>query len=579
MAMLHHCRLKRRRNAGLSQPLMLSLSIFLFVSTNGVEGFVSPRIKSQGARSTSDSSFYGMFQRTENLRRQEGSTILTAWTPKELIDKRGDYGKKVKIKDGEKFKSITMAAPDDLETITSNVTRLEMGVMSGAGLVFSVAVIYGLATGSPGSTGESTSTVIRELTQSGLDFSWIGGNGLENFLESDGMEQSVGGLARVTDAVIQTSVPQSATDTLAVALGEGISGVVGAVGTWGVGTIVQLRANANEAASRMTRGSTQSSFTVANEMRAGLVTEALANGDYFLTRAAVLPLLQAAGVPYFQASILSILLATIPYELVKRSSRIKEQKQGEDQIMEFLLQEEKKQTGKWNPIAKINTGRSNQAPITSFKPVSSVDLEGLEDPLKYVSGTLDLVELFSDVTKWLEYDVLKKDFGGTLLLNGNILGSGWESASFGFVAALSSQIYADVIYWYTSIGSDAKRREVRRRGLDRWASLYSTKCLSAAALFGVYDVVKAPTGKFIVRLLSGGIDSCLGSNDYDFCMDTYVMDNPPAASYEAELRGVFTAFASLYGRIAMGELDAQVLGRSVLVSIYSLISQLSPHFT
>jgi hypothetical protein len=324
----------------------------------------------------------------------------------------------------------------------------------------------------------------------------------------------------------------------------------------------------------MTRGSTQNSFTGAREMREELVTEALADGDYFLTRAAVQPLLQAAGIPYFQASIISVLIATIPYALVKRSSRLKEQKKGEDQIMEFLLQEEKTRKRKWNPM-----GSSKQATIASFKPVSSVDLEGLEDPLTYVSGSLDFVELFSDVTKWLEYDVLKKDFGGKLALNGNILGSGWESAAFGLIAALSSQIYADVIYRYTSFGSDAKKREVRRRGLDRWTNLYSRKCLSAAALFGVYDIVKAPTGNFIINLLSGGIDSCLGSNDYDFCMETYIMDNPPGASYEAELRGVFTALASLYDRVAMGELDAQVLGRSVFVSIYSLISQLAPHFT
>lgn len=58
-------------------------------------------------------------------------------------------------------------------------------------------------------------------------------------------------------------------------------------------------------------------------------------------------------------------------------------------------------------------------------------------------ASMDPIRMFSDITKWLEYDVLVKDFGGMLVPSSLIpASSAWESAAFGSVAALSSQLYA-----------------------------------------------------------------------------------------------------------------------------------------
>ena len=54
------------------------------------------------------------------------------------------------------------------------------------------------------------------------------------------------------------------------------------------------------------------------------------------------------------------------------------------------------------------------------------------DRLKTAQESLDYVELFADLTKWLEYDVLISNYRGLLALpNGQLLSSGWESAIFG----------------------------------------------------------------------------------------------------------------------------------------------------
>ena len=55
-----------------------------------------------------------------------------------------------------------------------------------------------------------------------------------------------------------------------------------------------------------------------------------------------------------------------------------------------------------------------------------------KEQLKNAAPALDYVELFADLTKWLEYDVLITNYRGVLALpNGQMLSSGWESAIFG----------------------------------------------------------------------------------------------------------------------------------------------------
>ena len=160
---------------------------------------------------------------------------------------------------------------------------------------------------------------------------------------------------------------------------------------------------------------------------------------------------------------------------------------------------------------------------------------------------------------------------GRLLWNGQVLASNVDSALFGFVAALSSQLYADIAYAFTEYGSEEKRRESRQRSLDGWIKLYLRLSLNSAVLFGVYETVKTPVATAIGGFLSRGVENCVGSQDYNTCMDVYMKMNPPAADAAAQLRSLLTAFVSLSDRLSNdGSMDKAEFSRSVVVQLYSL---------
>ena len=91
------------------------------------------------------------------------------------------------------------------------------------------------------------------------------------------------------------------------------------------------------------------------------------------------------------------------------------------------------------------------------------------------------------------------------------------------------------------------------------------KC--AATLFGTYEAVRAPASRFVGQLVSGGVAGCAGSKDFDLCMETYLIDNPPSGTMEAlsnidwednvawllvpfnELDAIFASMASILDRI------------------------------
>ena len=199
------------------------------------------------------------------------------------------------------------------------------------------------------------------------------------------------------------------------------------------------------------------------------------------------------------------------------------------------------------------------------------------DPME-MGYRFDFVELFADVCKWLEYDVLMTDFGGKLRWGGPPgvpINSGIESAIFGLLAALSSQIYADIIYTTSdSMGTKAKRDEVRSRSINEYIQIYSVKCLSAATLFGVYESARLPVTQVINNFLSGGYSSCLGSNNYDLCLETYFFSNPAEATADAQMRSFVVALVNSFDRvgdISNQNVDAAGLIRSLAVQIYSII--------
>ena len=354
----------------------------------------------------------------------------------------------------------------------------------------------------------------------------------------------------------------------------------------------------------------------------GIVTEAVADSDYFITRAAALPLFEALGIPPIAATLASVLLATVPYEFIKISAKQKRGRDEENRLMNALLEEErerrtmegKKRMGLFGPLlsnvdkgsstgddigqslnSKENKGRKltvlSSLPLASSErsksltttmptTTATINVDTETSPKKVVPGTanaVDFVELFSDITKWLEYDVLSNDFSRKLTWNNMPINSGLESAIFGFLAALSSQLYADLIYRNSEYGLESNREESRNRSLEGWASLYSTKCLSAAALFGVYETVRIPVSTFISNLLTGGVDSCLGSKDFDLCLETYMIDNPADPTREAQIRSVIVAAINLIDRINLdlnnGNVDVTEFGRSLAVQLYSLVAQ------
>ena len=386
----------------------------------------------------------------------------------------------------------------------TNMTDVEMASMSALGLAFSVGVIYVLASSSPSE-----------------------GN----------IELQSRALETVYANVVDAALPRDATDVLTVVLGEAIGGFIGAASTTVVTSLLRLKMEVNQKA---------------------MLVEAVADGDYFLARAAVLPLLTALGVPDVLASIASVLLATIPYELVKLGPKRRQMLQAADDLMmEQLLIEQQRKKRSWN--SKLAKDRSK----------AKVNVE----PVEKAESLLDIPDIFADIIKWLEYDVLKTDFGGALVAStGPAMSSGVEGAVFGFLAGLSSQLYLDTVRTYTDYGPEEKRTEARTRTVYGWASKYTTTCLSTAALFGVYETCKKPISTYVASILSGAVDGCLGSSNVKACMTAFILDNPPEATLGAQVRSLVTVLVSLWDRLSVdGTFDTTQYVRAAAVQLYSIL--------
>lgn len=75
-------------------------------------------------------------------------------------------------------------------------------------------------------------------------------------------------------------------------------------------------------------------------------------------------------------------------------------------------------------------------------------------------------------------------------------------------------------------------------------------------MFGVYELSRSPIRKVIMGFLADGVDGCVGSNDFNFCLETYMSENPPGADTEAQVRSFITALVGLADRIGVfGDFD------------------------
>ena len=347
--------------------------------------------------------------------------------------------------------------------------------------------------------------------------------------------------------ILDAALPSSATDVVAVALGEGIGGLVGVGSTFVLSELMKASSGvADEAASDM--------------LQRNAITEAVAGFDYFLTRAVASPLLLSAGLDPLFASIGSVLVASIPYEIVKIQERSRQRRKTENQLLSELLSEERERRRQRRRGGSFLLA-SKQASLTSTLQVSptSVDVATLTPAMS--SSDFDLPELVTDVIKWLEYAVLQSQLSGELVSGNGVPLPMWiENGAFGFMAALSSQLYLDALYQNTDLGPDDKSEEARTRSPSQLLSVYATRCIGTAALFATYESVKVPVKLAITGLISGGYEACLGSEYFDLCLEAFEEQSPSlaavadAASITAEFRALFTAYASLWSRVFGGEI-------------------------
>ena len=317
------------------------------------------------------------------------------------------------------------------QTAESKRKDNEMMVMSAVSFTLAIGVVYALASSTPEMIApemiapieiEDSENVVRDLLREG---------------NVERLGKNVEQLEIATRNIMGTVLPQSADDVLAVSIGEGIAGVIGAAATWALGMVLNFKSDEGFIVS-----------TVGEEMEMdgmvdSLFTEAVADGDYFLTRAAAQPLLEAAGIPVFLASFASVLIATLPYEAVKLTSQKRRNEMREEILLDLLLEEEESRkqeasaVGNWgndfqDGFAEL-FGRLNvRANIDDDDFEDFIEESPQEEEPSSTAPALDYVELFADITKWLEYDVLISNYRGILSFpNGQMLSTGWESAIFG----------------------------------------------------------------------------------------------------------------------------------------------------
>lgn len=404
-------------------------------------------------------------------------------------------------------------------------SSMEMMAMSAVSIALAVSVVYSLASSAP-----DVSTVTDSIS-----FSEGKSEIKELLMDRSEVGMEVSRLSIATRNVMGTVLPQSADDVIAVSIGEGIAGAIGAVATWLLGMVLKFRGDGLDQFIKLSEMEREKAM-----IRGELVSGAVADGDYFLTRAAAQPLFEAAGLPIFIASLASVLVATVPYKAIKLSSQKQIEQEKEKALLEILLQEESIRQKNFNIVDKFSIGMADFFDRLNVRAQYDDDEDDFSDEalqralvkeqeqriqnVKDSAPKLDGIELFADITKWLEYDVLINNYRGILALpDGTMIGPGWESAVFGFMAALSSQLYTDVLYIYSDFGNPEKREKTLNRPLELWASIYAMKCLSAATLFGTYEALRAPISIFCAQIISGAYTGCIGSDDYELCQEAYMV--------------------------------------------------------
>jgi len=215
-------------------------------------------------------------------------------------------------------------------------------------------------------------------------------------------------------------------------------------------------------------------------------------------------------------------------------------------LREELLREEEERERLKRSFWRRLVGTGGKKPVAALSASSASSLSSAtlasdkSQPSKATDlSNIDLVEVFSDCTRWLAYDVLRNDFGESLLIwDGLVLDTTLTGFLFGTVAAVSSQLYADVFYGVFNYGPERKREALSNRTTRDTVALYISRSVSTATLFGVYEFVQGPVGRYIQGTLAGGVDGCVGSSNFDVCMESYIELNAPGPSAGAQFRAL-----------------------------------------
>jgi hypothetical protein len=269
---------------------------------------------------------------------------------------------------------------------------------------------------------------------------------------------------KVSINIVDAALPMTATDLVSGTLGEATAVIVASVVSLSLSALPRLSQGRQNKARNMQE-----------------VEKAVGNGDFLLAQATAIPLLQSIGLPPILATLGSVAFAAVPAEIVKvASQRSRNKKLEEDGLFEQLLQEEQeKKQGQSTPFFFRGSILPSPAIVNEVQ-------ETIEKRQKDQKESL-VVEVVSDIIKWLGYSVLCADLAGQLRYNGLPLFPGLESAAFGVIATLSAQLYGDILYTYCGFGGQEQNDLVRSRTLLMWVVIYFSEALYAAIFFGVYE--------------------------------------------------------------------------------------------
>jgi hypothetical protein len=129
----------------------------------------------------------------------------------------------------------------------------------------------------------------------------------------------------------------------------------------------------------------------------------------------------------------------------------------------------------------------------TLRDLNTIEIAGIDN-----ESVLEITEIFADVIKWLQYDVITTAFDSGSMMPGVHALDKIEPAFIGLLSGLSALLYLDFVRLYTNYGPEKKQEEARTRSLAEWARLYAIECIATAGLFSAYEAAREPISALVV---------------------------------------------------------------------------------